>query len=57
MQDDEPKPPAEDIDLVTLLLQIAAVIAIPCLLWQPGYDFLRPIVHSLFAPLWRAVGL
>jgi hypothetical protein len=58
MNDNEPEqPPAEETDIVTLVLQIAVCIAIPYFLWQPLDGFFRPIVTAIVQPLLRAVGL
>ena len=57
MNDNEPKPPAEETDVFTLLLQIAAAVAISYYCWQPLYDVISPIFEATLRPALQAMGL
>lgn len=57
MNDDDPEPPAEETDLLTLLIQAAACTAFAYYAWSPLDDLFRPIVDATLGSLLRAMGL
>lgn len=50
----ETPPPQQDTYTLVVEAVVGAVLVYFC--WQPAYEIVRPIVHSLFAPVWQALG-
>lgn len=54
---EEPDPPAEETDLLTLAIQAIACSAFAYFAWEPVYNIVKPIIAGTLKPVLQAVGL